>query len=130
MNRQPDQHIYDSLYYICQELGYTVYENRPAKLTDLPFVSIEHIQVVPIATKTGLLGRAYATVNVWGAEDDRAKVSNMSTAIFTNSALIRISDEGIKYSLVPSGSSIDVYVEQTETDTLWRGRVLLEFNLY
>lgn len=134
MLKTPDQELYDVTYKkIARELQYTMYPTLPPADTPYPFVVIGDTQIIPVATKSMLLGRGVIAVDVWGAEDNRKQVSDMTQDIF-NMLMGGYSPDrdGVAYlwRVKPNDSDLSVRAYVDERDRLWRGTVNVEFNFY
>lgn len=131
MNQKgPDQIIFDHLYRIGQELSYTPYIANPPHGTPYPYVQMGQVQIVPRATKSFLVGTAYAVMDIWGNQYDRKKVSDLATKIFELSGKYLQTKEGLQISMDQNTSSIEIMIDTSTNDPLWRGRISLTFNFY
>lgn len=131
MNQKgPDQIIFDYIYRIGQELNYTPYLFNPPQGTPYPYIQMGQVQIVPRATKSFLIGTAYAVLDIWGNQYDRKKVSDIATNIFELAGRSGKTKENLQISLDQNASGIEIMIDTSTNDPLWRGRVTLSFNFY
>ena len=123
-----DQSIYDELFKRCQKLGYKVFEDRPMKEVDYPFVDFEDTEVNPIPNKSNIKGNVNITINVWGLAKKRAEVSYIAEQIFNEANEINQA-YGVPVALRPMASQRRILTDNSTNTTLKRAIVELEFSL-
>ena len=96
MRKSPDQSLYDALFKASIDLGYHTYTHSPEAGTSYPFVRIGDVQLVPIPTKSFLLGHLYASADVWGDGKSRKTVSDMAHALMKAFAALDVLADGYK----------------------------------
>ena len=130
MSKTPDQSIYDYLKRIGEKSGEKVYIFNPPAGTAYPFIQLGSIQIIPTATKSRLIGKAYATVDVWGDRNNRKIVSDLATYILEQAGRYSSTDEGLQIMLDQNESSIEIMTDASTNDPLWRARISLAFKFY
>lgn len=80
----PDQLIYDYIYQLSLNSGYTTYDHLPleSENASYPFVLVGSVQTLPVLTKNAVQGQIVANVDVWGDGESRFKVSQIMNDIF------------------------------------------------
>lgn len=128
--KTPDQSIFDHCYKIVQSTGYTPYLFNPPTGTPYPYVQMGGVQIVPRATKSHLIGAAFSILDVWGDRFNRKKVSDLATRILEQAGAITTTSEGLQILLDPNDSSIEVMIDTSTNDPLWRARISLTFKFF
>lgn len=127
MRKQPDQMLYDHAMRSAQALGFAAYTDNPPEGAAYPFVLPGQVQILPRATKGGLMGSGYVVIDVWGGADDRRLISDMAGKL-----LERIGDadaaEGYRLFFLPGSSSIELMPDNSTNHPLWRARLGLTIN--
>ena len=123
--RDPGQVVYDFLFSISRELGYKTYDFLPDENTDYPFAVIQSAQLQVRPTKTLLLGRVNAAIDLYGSEAQRQVVSSMGARLIGKAMSTRI--KGLRP--VPSATDLMIIQDQTTAVSLWHGRLFLTFEL-
>lgn len=126
-----DQLIFDYLFQLSLNSGYSTYDHLPLETENAPypFVVIGSVQTLPVVTKNALQGQIVANVDVWGDGEGRFKVSQMMNDIFVQSSQ-PVELDGYSVRL-----KIDDYDNQIIQDTsvpntvLNHGMMTLVFNL-
>ncbi|WP_278914915.1 hypothetical protein [Ligilactobacillus agilis] len=126
-----DQLIFDYLFQLSLNSGYSTYDHLPLETENAPypFVVIGSVQTLPVVTKNALQGQIVANVDVWGDGEGRFKVSQMMNDIFVQSSQ-PVELDGYSVRL-----KIDDYDNQIMQDTsvpntvLNHGMMTLVFNL-
>lgn len=126
-----DQLIFDYLFQLSLNSGYSTYDHLPLESENAPypFVVIGSVQTLPVVTKNALQGQIVANVDVWGDGEGRFKVSQMMNDIFVQSSQ-PVELDGYSVRL-----KIDDYDNQIIQDTsvpntvLNHGMMTLVFNL-
>lgn len=126
-----DQLIFDYLFQLSLNSGYSTYDHLPLESENAPypFVVIGAVQTLPVVTKNALQGQIVANVDVWGDGEGRFKVSQMMNDIFVQSSQ-PVELDGYSVRL-----KIDDYDNQIIQDTsvpntvLNHGMMTLVFNL-
>lgn len=126
-----DQLIFDYLFQLSLNSGYSTYDHLPLESENAPypFVVIGSVQTLPVVTKNALQGQILANVDVWGDGEGRFKVSQMMNDIFVQSSQ-PVELDGYSVRL-----KIDDYDNQIIQDTsvpntvLNHGMMTLVFNL-
>lgn len=126
-----DQLIFDYLFQLSLNSGYSTYDHLPLESENAPypFVVIGSVQTLPVVTKSALQGQIIANVDVWGDGEGRFKVSQMMNDIFVQSSQ-PVELDGYSVRL-----KIDDYDNQIIQDTsvpntvLNHGMMTLVFNL-
>ena len=126
-----DQLIFDYLFQLSLNSGYSTYDHLPLETENAPypFVVIGSVQTLPVVTKNALQGQIVANVDVWGDGEGRFKVSQMMNDIFIQASQ-PVELDGYSVRL-----KIDDYDNQIMQDTsvpntvLNHGMMTLVFNL-
>ena len=126
-----DQLIFDYLFQLSLNSGYSTYDHLPLETENAPypFVVIGSVQTLPVVTKSALQGQIIANVDVWGDGEGRFKVSQMMNDIFVQASQ-PVELDGYSVRL-----KIDDYDNQIMQDTsvpntvLNHGMMTLVFNL-
>ena len=127
----PDQLIYDYIFQLSLNSGYTTYDHLPLEneKAPYPFVLVGSVQTLPVVTKNAVQGQIVANVDVWGDGESHFKVSQMMNDIFIQCMQpVRLGDAFVRLR-------IDQYENQIIQDTsvpntvLNHGMMTLVFNL-
>ena len=127
----PDQLIYDYIFQLSLNSGYTTYDHLPLENENAPypFVIIGSVQTLPVVTKNAVQGQIVANVDVWGDAESHFKVSQMMNDIFIQCMQpTKLGDTFVRLR-------IDQYENQIIQDTsvpntiLNHGMMTLVFNL-
>lgn len=127
----PDQLIFDYIYQLSLNSGYTTYDHLPLESENAPypFVLVGSVQTLPVTTKNAIQGQITANVDVWGDGESRFKVSQIMNDIFIQCMQpVRLGDTFVRLR-------IDQYDNQIIQDTsvpntvLNHGIMTLVFNL-
>lgn len=80
----PDQLIYDYLFELSLNAGYTTYDHLPLESENVqyPFVVIGAVQTIPITTKNAVYGQITVNIDVWGNAESRFEISKIMNDIF------------------------------------------------
>lgn len=80
----PDQLIYDYLFGLSLDSGYTTYDHLPIENENVPypFVVIGAVQIIPTVTKNAMYGQVNVNVDVWGDSESRFKISKIMNDLF------------------------------------------------
>lgn len=80
----PDQLIYDYLFGLSLDSGYTTYDHLPIENENAPypFVVIGAVQIIPTVTKNAMYGQVNVNVDVWGDSESRFKISKIMNDLF------------------------------------------------
>ena len=128
--KSPDQSIFDHSFKLAQTTGYDPYLFNPPAGTAYPYIQMGSVQIVPKATKSHLIGSAYAVIDVWGDRFNRKKVSDLATMILEQAGGSAKTSEGLQITLDPNNSSIEVMIDTSTNDPLWRARISLTFKFF
>lgn len=122
-----DQAIHD---YLWKYLAASVkcYENRPSTEVGYPFADFDEFNSDFKGTKSGALAHISATVNIWGAEDSRGKVSELSYGLMSY-AVDAVEMYGYKTSVDIKNSTIKIMQDKTVTPPVWRGMVTIVIDI-
>ena len=128
-NKWPDQQLYDQLFKESYHLGYETYTFLPPDNTPFPFVVISSVQLVPRATKSYLIGRVIAVIDIWGDEGSRRVVSDMANDLLHQISKIKQIEGGHRWRMLHDLTSVEILQDNSSADDLWRARieVQLEF---
>lgn len=127
----PDQLIYDYIFQLSLNSGYTTYDHLPLESENAPypFVIIGAVQTLPVVTKNAVQGKIVANIDVWGDAESHFKVSQMMNDIFIQCMQpVKLEDTFVRLR-------IDQYENQIIQDTsvpntvLNHGMMTLVFNL-
>lgn len=127
----PDQLIYDYIFQLSLNSGYTTYDHLPLENENAPypFVLVGSVQTLPVVTKNAVQGQIVANVDVWGDGESRFEVSQMMNDIFIQCMQpVKLEDTFVRFR-------IDQYENQIIQDTsvpntvLNHGMMTLVFNL-
>ncbi|CRH92948.1 Uncharacterised protein [Chlamydia trachomatis] len=126
MVKTTDQAIFDEVILIGQELGYDMYPSLPKDEVPYPFINLLDVQLLPKSTKTHLKGKYSLALTVWGREEERILVSEMTAKLMQAVSAFQIGDWRV--ALHRQGSTYHIYEErQSDVSTLWRSDMSLEF---
>lgn len=128
MIKTPDQDLYDEIYRQAKGLGYEVYLFNPTGDAAYPYVKLGMVQVVPISSKSYLLGTAFVTFDVWGNESSRRLVAAMAHNLINAISKIKETKNGLQWSMDRSTVSTEVLPDDSTNDNLWRASVSLQMN--
>lgn len=124
-----EQAIHDTLWSIVSNLVEgNVYEDRPMKEVNYPFVDFEDFQTNYTATKSEALSRVSANLNIWDMEDERKNVSDICGAVFEAASYLAEA-YGYKVDLRVQDSNIRIKQDRTVIPPVWRGMVNLVFDI-
>jgi|BioPla2DNA2_1021312.scaffolds.fasta_scaffold31435_2 hypothetical protein len=129
MDKVIDQILYDDLYAMA-ESKYECYQFNPPKGTAYPYVQFGNTINVPRATKSYLIAEINIGLDVWGDSDDRKTVSDIAYDLFNECGKLTRLTSGHIIKLMPRESSVEVRIDQSTNEDLWRGMVNLKFNVY
>lgn len=127
MKKSVDQQAFDAIYKVSDALGYSTYVELPDAKEPYPFVVLGEVQIIPLATLSGMLGRVVATVDVWGTSDSRREVASMCQSLLVNSNYLAM--QTIDASLDANASNFRILRDDSTESVLWHGVLSLEFNL-
>lgn len=81
----PELELFDRLYYYSQnELNYDTYDQLPRPEASYPFIELAETENNSIDTKNAHSGSITQTINVWGDQDMRFKISQMMDKFVLN----------------------------------------------
>ena len=126
MKKSVDQ-AFDAIYKVSDALGYSTYVELPDAKEPYPFVVLGEVQIIPLATMSGMLGRVVATIDVWGTSDSRREVASMCQSLLVNSNYLAM--QTIDASLDANASNFRILRDDSTDSVLWHGVLSLEFNL-
>lgn len=124
-----EQGFFDSVYRMCIKHVHTVIGNPPDDL-DAIYAMIDSTQVMAIPTKSYWLARGVCMISVWGAFEDRASVSEISSKINRDLAKLRKIDSGHDIRPYPDGLSIETRTEVSDAREFWHVIMSLEFEIH
>nr|DAK22444.1 MAG TPA: hypothetical protein [Caudoviricetes sp.] len=127
MKKSVDQQAFDAIYKVSDALGYSTYVELPDAKEPYPFVVLGEVQIIPLATLSGMLGRVVATIDVWGTSDSRREVASMCQSLLVNSNYLAM--QTIDASLDANASNFRILRDDSTESVLWHGVLSLEFNL-
>lgn len=127
--KSPGQELYDKVFEASEELNYDTYQINPERDTPYPFVQIGDVQLIPISTKSYLLGRLSIVVDVWGDEYSRKTVTTMAQKLTNAMSKIRKLPSGLSVSMQFNATSVEERPEQADNEDLWRARIMTEYTL-
>lgn len=127
MKKSVDQQAFDAIYKVSDALGYSTYVELPDAKEPYPFVVLGEVQIIPLATLSGMLGRVVATIDVWGTSDSRREVASMCQSLLVNSNYLAM--QTIDASLDANASNFRILRDDSTDSVLWHGVLSLEFNL-
>lgn len=127
MKKSVDQQAFDAIYKVSDALGYSTYVELPDAKEPYPFVVLGEVQIIPLATMSGMLGRVVATIDVWGTSDSRREVASMCQSLLVNSNYLAM--QTIDASLDAKASNFRILRDDSTESVLWHGVLSLEFNL-
>lgn len=127
----PDQLIYDYLFELSLNAGYTTYDHLPLESENslYPFVVIGVVQTIPITTKDAVYGQITVNIDVWGNAESRFEISKIMNDIFVQAMQpVRIQGYSIRLRIDRSDNQIiqDMSVPNT---ILNHGMLTLIFNI-
>ena len=127
MKKSVDQQAFDTIYKVSDALGYSTHVELPDAKEPYPFVVLGEVQIIPLATLSGMLGRVVATIDVWGTSDSRREVASMCQSLLVNSNYLAM--QTIDASLDANASNFRILRDDSTDSVLWHGVLSLEFNL-
>lgn len=127
MKKSVDQQAFDAIYKVSDELGYSTHVELPDAKEPYPFVVLGEVQIIPLATLSGMLGRVVATIDVWGTSDSRREVASMCQSLLVSSNYLAM--QTIDASLDANASNFRILRDDSTDSVLWHGVLSLEFNL-
>ena len=81
----PELELFDRLYYYSQnELNYDTYDQLPRLGANYPFIELAETENNSIDTKNAYSGSITQTINVWGDQDMRFKITQMMNKFVLN----------------------------------------------
>ena len=123
-----DQELIDKLHDLSKlELKYDTYLALPSDKASYPFVLIGGTQLVPKQTSSKVLGKLHITVYVWGARNQRRKISLMAETIRVNARQIKLGTRDLKQVVNASGPRIRE--DNSTGSTLYQAILDLEYNI-
>ena len=122
-----DQQIFDAFYVLSDSLGYDTFVTLPNSKAKYPFVVLGDVQISPIHTMSGMLGKVYLSVDVWGTQKERLEVSTICQTLFVKANYLQL--DKLSAVLDANASSIRMLRDDSTQSTLWHGLLSLEFNL-
>lgn len=130
MIKQLDQEAFDLIFKAAQDLGFKTFETRPSSFKGhLPFVVVGSVQLLPIATKSYLLGECHCVVDIWGSDQSRKAVSDMSANLLNEISRKKKTQNGYRAILNLDTISVEIMIDQSMDTDLWRGRIMFELKL-
>lgn len=130
MRKSLDQSAYDYFYKILKTERAQVYPINPPAETPYPFIQAGIIRIIPIPTKLGGLARLAYSFDVWGAENDRALVSEIAISLMGKLTNANETEEHFHLRAIKGSQSIEVAPDNSTNDDLWRASCSLEFQAY
>lgn len=128
LNKQPDQQLHDELIRRTKDLGLKAYPFLPEDGTPYPFMVVAYTQIVPMPTKTYLLGTVSAQVDVWGKSDDRKLVSDWVGKLMHEFSKIR--QIGHTQWSMDLSSSTQIIKDNSTQELLYHGILDLKFKFH
>lgn len=127
----PDQLIYDYLFELSLNAGYTTYDHLPleSENAQYPFVVIGAVQTIPTTTKNAVYGQITVNIDVWGNAESRFEISKIMNDIFVQAMQpVRIQGYSVRLRIDRSDNQIiqDMSVPNT---ILNHGMLTLIFNI-
>lgn len=124
MPKALDQQLFDQLYRLI-DFHFKIYASLPQTEVPYPFVSLGEMQIVAKQTSSKRLGKAFATIHVFG--EQRIDVSSICQKIMEITRVIQLDTRYLKQ--VVNASSWRILEDDSTSATLWHGVILLEFNI-
>lgn len=129
MSKTVEQAVHDELWKRASPMvNGKIYESRPMKEVDYPFIDFEDSATNFRGTKNGLTARVDTRINIWDTEDNRKKVSEVGSNLFQQAISIREA-YGYPVTLRVNESGIQMMHDRTVTPALWRCMVDLVFEI-
>lgn len=120
-----EQEFFDRIGLEVEGLGYDVYPTLPPLETAYPFVVIGENHITRKLTSTRLLGKAYATLHVWGKLDQRKTVSKAMEDIASSLVELQLETRRLKQNA--NGTSYRIMGDDSTDSQLWHGVMHLEY---
>ena len=130
IKKAPDQDLYDLMFAASTGKGYATYQHNPPASAAYPFVQIGFVQLVPMTTKSWLLGHLFVQADVWGSKIQRKAVSDMAHDLMAAFTAIKTLSSGLKIDAQYEGCTTEVMPDTSGNEDLWRARLSLEFTLF
>lgn len=124
--KEANQAVYDSLFIMCQKLGYDVYNYLP-DTAKYPFVYIGEQFDEPVETKgfNDVIGTSITTIRIYGEKEKRNVISTMLGEIKKKAKQI---DDTFGYKLSYRKSTPKLLQEKSDGVFLWHGIIEIEIN--
>lgn len=124
----PDLDLYNTVYKICKNQNIEVYDDLEAKNKVFPFLQLQDIQFIPIATKSHYLGTAYLTINLYDLMDNKKKQSTTANNIMLQ--LMRLKDsKHYRWNCNINTSSVRYIIDKTTSNKLSHAIINVEMKL-
>lgn len=127
----PDQELFDCIMIASQDYGFETYDHLPLETENAsyPFVEIGDIQQLNLPNKTALGARFIVNLNVWGDNEMRLDVSQMSDCLSSLANHVLLTDH---YRFVGRPGQTDKQIlndTSVENTVLKHGILTLVFDL-
>lgn len=129
--RSPEQALYDYVGTWSVNAGYDTYDHQPmeSENASYPFVRIGDVNTVLTPNKTSLGATINLTINVWGSEEQRLVVDEITNRFLLLASQTLIAD-GYRFKGIMRGSSSQILKDNSLPNTvLNHGIVQLQFKL-
>lgn len=123
--KQPDQEVYDEVFRALSGLGLTVYNHLPKLGVSYPFVVMGNSQLLPLPTKSFLIGRVRLDVHIWASVDNRKWVSDTLAQVLL--ACSQIKAVGRRQWFFDRTSPTEIIKDDSTDDMLYHGVAELTF---
>ena len=134
MSKSPDQALYDACWVIAESSGLSVYAYTPPLDTPYPFIRFAGTQLVPRGNKTGINAAVAFSFDVWDDGDHRGRCTEIANRLARNMSAIKNLNTGqgtgLSAVLHDDRTSVEVTIDQSTNNDLWRARVSLEWLIY
>lgn len=125
-----DQTLYDAVFLCVQESGADGYDTLPGEGAAYPFFVVGGVEIIPIPTKSWLLGKGYVRVDLWADGTNRAKASAMLQEVVTRCSQKSADDtiwQGYHVALSLAETTTELRMDNSTEDDLWHGIATLVF---
>lgn len=127
MGTTPEQEIFDEVFKIARKHCERVYDVRPMKEADYPFVDLGPTQTLTQPNKNTIKGFVIVEVNVWGLPKHRNEISTILNNILLEAVKMRYTESYAVYTDIQA-SNIRMQEDNSTNTRLKRGILELQIS--